>query len=137
MWKHELAPSGRKNGRRTVRTSTALHFYSSSPHKGRVGLAPARQSLSRTKPLVRRFFKYLPQDGPEHANHSHPRSSANRVMTNGVSVVAEALRPDNAPTHCRTDSVSRSATIKIRIPVTTASRRLLKISRALPPAAAS
>src|SRR6185437_671248 len=141
-----LVPEGRANvvcetkrvaGRQNPESSTALRLHSPPPHKRSVRLAPARDALPRAKPLIGGLFKDLGQNCAEHANKFHPRSSASRVITNGVSVVAEALRPDNAPIHCRTDSISNSATMRISNPVTTASKRLLKMSRALPPAAAS
>jgi hypothetical protein len=81
-----ISPKGRKNARR----STTLHSDSSSSHKCRVGLAPARDPFPRAKPLVGGLFKYFPQNCSEDANQFHPRSSTSRVATNGVSVESEA-----------------------------------------------
>src|SRR6185437_4971140 len=117
-------------------SSTALHPHSPPTHKRRIRLSPARNAFPRTVPLVRRFLEDLTQHCLKHPNDCHPCSSASRVGTKGLSVVASVLAPDRAPTHCRSDSISSNATITMRTPVTAASRRLLKTSLALPSVAA-
>src|SRR5437868_2130243 len=71
------------------------------------------------------------QDSQGASRRHHALSSVRRVMTNGVSLARASLRPLMTPTHWRADSISTSVTITRRSPVTAASRRLLKIRRAV------
>src|SRR5580704_11987816 len=83
--------------------------------------------------LIKNFAKSRQESIPAGNDSLHPRSSANRVRTNGDSFTLTSLAPLRIPHHCRADSISTSVTITISIPVTAASSRLLKISREVAP----
>jgi len=69
-----------------------------------------------------------------YAKSLHPCSSvAKRVVTKGDSFTLACLRPESTFTHSTTDSIRIRVIIAIRVPVTIASRRSLKIKRRLAP----
>ena len=60
----------------------------------------------------------------------HPCSSVAKPLgTNGVSFTPACLRPESTLSHRNADSIKINATIKIKTPVTSASRRSLKMRR--------
>src|SRR5258708_22374028 len=82
-------------------------------------------------------YQRLAGGGARATQHTHACSSiANIVLTNGASFVAADFCPEITLTHSRLDSIRIMATITTNTPVTAASRRSLKISRGLAPAAA-
>src|SRR4029077_11005538 len=94
---------------------------------------------------IGRFVENLSQGGKENLSARlelssqqsdclHPCSSAKRVATKGDSFTLACLRPESTRSHSTADSIRITVTITIRVPVTTASRRSLKISRAFAPA---
>src|SRR5271169_5801703 len=87
------------------------------------------------EPLVGGLVEDLAEGGHQDSRcfdeSAHPLSSASRVITNGASFTRDSCWPLRTPIHWRTDSISTRATITTRTAVTAASRRLLKISRAL------
>src|SRR5205823_151266 len=112
------------------------------PLKSCVCLTRSSQFPAVQKTLVSGFVKNLLQNRHENCrNGSHPfhpcSSVANRVGTNGDSFTFASFRPESMRIHSSIDSSKIIATITIKIPVTNASSRSLKISRAFPPVAAN
>src|SRR5437879_2860150 len=112
------------------------------PPKSCVCLRRSSQFPAIQKALVSGFVKNLSQNGHQNCRNSshplHPCSSvANRVGTNGDSFTFASFRPESMRIHSSIDSSKIIATITIKIPVTNASSRSLKISRAFPPVAAN
>src|SRR5437773_12224449 len=112
------------------------------PPKSCVCLPRSNQFPAIQKALVSGFVKNLSQNGHQNCRNSshplHPCSSvANRVATNGDSFTFASFRPESMRIHSSADSSKIIATIMIKIPVTNASSRSLKIKRTFAPADAS
>src|SRR3989475_2094496 len=112
------------------------------PPKSCVCLTRSSQFPAVQKTLVSGFVKNLLQNRHENCrNGSHPfhpcSSVANRVGTNGDSFTFASFRPESMRIHSSIDSSKIIATITIKIPVTNASSRSLKIKRTFAPADAT
>src|SRR5215472_8473674 len=91
---------------------------------------------------IRSLIKQLAQHGLKHAppavdflqQFAHQAcSSANRDLTKADSLTSARFLPLRTRVHSSTDSISTSETMTTRMPVTNASRRSLKIRRAVAP----
>src|SRR5438445_8792641 len=74
-------------------------------------ISSRHHALARAVSLIRRFVKDFAQNSLENAEHSHSRSSARRVITNGDSFNRIPLVPRSSPNHCRADSSRINVTI--------------------------
>src|SRR5579864_4036402 len=104
--------------------------------EGGVGRRGRNHLRAGEKPCVGGLVKNLAESREENPSGGdydcfHAFSSARCVIMNGDSFTRASSLPVRTPIHLRTDSISTMATITIRTVVTAASRRLLKISRAV------
>src|SRR6266481_2627359 len=118
------------------------------PAKRGVSCARRCQLPLTQEASIGRFVENLSQGGTENLSARlelssqqsdclHPCSSAKRVATNGDSFTLACLRPESTRTHSTIDSIKIKPIITIKVPVTNASRRSLKIRRTFVPGLAA